>query len=336
MTTATVSAPVPGHYRPSRLTVIRYVVGYAAILGTIPYLALKFAWLSGSTIGFRDTSLASDNSIVVLNGVTAGMDLIAVLIALAFTHAWGQRLPAWLVIVPMWVATGLLVPIAIMLPLAGMGELVASDASSTDPGVLEPWVQPMVYGGFAWQGVMLVIAFLLYARVRWAAVFTARTEAARPGATHAVQKALATGTALAAALIALGYLGVAVGAFTQGRESMPVTGHLVYAMHGVLVIAGAGGLLAMVRRWRGPFWLPLALAWTGAGGMFAWGAWTLTVVLADTALSGGAQTPVLDNMLNFGKLVLGVVIGVTSLMLLAERPATNPAAHPRRSRFDQA
>lgn len=73
---------------------VRLFVGWAAVLGTLPYLAL-------------------------------------------------------FILVPVWVGTGFLVPIAALLP--------AMDFSGTQP-FLESWVQPLVYGGFAWQGVMLAAA----------------------------------------------------------------------------------------------------------------------------------------------------------------------------------
>ena len=53
----------------------RRVIGWAAVLGTLPYLALKAAWLAGSTIGVVDTTTFADGSVFVLNAVTAAMDV---------------------------------------------------------------------------------------------------------------------------------------------------------------------------------------------------------------------------------------------------------------------
>ena len=102
---------------------VAFIVGYGAIACAVPYLALKIVWLAGGTLGVADTAMMSDPSMFVLNLVTAGMDVIAIALALAFTYAWGQRIPAWLVLPPVWVATGLLVKFVLAVPLmtaAGM------------------------------------------------------------------------------------------------------------------------------------------------------------------------------------------------------------------------
>ena len=63
-------------------------------------MALKVVWLSGGTIGVADVSMMREPSMIALNAVTAGMDLVAIVIAMAFTHRWGLRIPAWLVLPP--------------------------------------------------------------------------------------------------------------------------------------------------------------------------------------------------------------------------------------------
>lgn len=185
----------------ARFPAVRLAVGYAAIAGTVPYLVLKTMWLTGSSVGVVDRAFLRDPSVLVLNGVTAGMDVVVILVALALTHRWGERLPAWLVLTPMWVGTGFLAPIAVALPVVALGEALTSAAPPSvavaSPALpLEPWVQPMVYAGFAWQGVTLLAAFVLYARVRWAEVF--RPSIAPLGAAHAAHAAVANGAALLA------------------------------------------------------------------------------------------------------------------------------------------
>lgn len=167
---------------------LRLVVGWAAVLGTLPYLALKAAWLAGSTIGVADPAVFRDGSVFVLNAVTAGMDLVAIVVALAFTYSWGQRIPGLVVLVPVWVGTGFLIPIAVLLPTMDF---------SGSQSFLEPWVQPLVYGGFAWQGVMLAAAFFFYARERWGFVF--RVDTGQVPAAGAVRAVAAYAGALLAA-----------------------------------------------------------------------------------------------------------------------------------------
>ena len=55
---------------------------------------------------------------VIGNILTTGMDLSAVVLALALIQPWGRRLPAWSVIVVAGAATGLLAPILIGVPWA--------------------------------------------------------------------------------------------------------------------------------------------------------------------------------------------------------------------------
>ncbi|WP_445269870.1 hypothetical protein [Streptomyces sp. DSM 41634] len=86
-----------------------------------------------------DRELAEGSTLFVANLATMAMDGVAVFIALAFTHRWGQRLPAWLVLFPMWIATGYLAPIVTIAPSIGLS---AQDAVDKDP---EPFLASWVY-----------------------------------------------------------------------------------------------------------------------------------------------------------------------------------------------
>lgn len=324
-----IAAPVPLVPHRDRLRTARLVVGYAAVLGTLPYLTLKAIWLGGGTLGFTDLTMAHDSTMFALNTVTAGLDLVAIGIALAFTHDWGQRIPAWLVLVPIWVGTGLLAPMAIGLPVVGAGEL-ASDEPAAAMSFLEPWVQPMVYGGFAWQGVALLTAFVLYARVRWPEVFTSRLADQPRGATHPVQVVIANGAAVLTVGIAALHLAHAFGSaigYPDAVAAQRVTStYLVDGIHGVLAVLGAVGVLWTVHRFRAGtrLVLPLTLTWLGAGAMFAWGLWGLVNVLGTTALTRGAEAMPLLHLNDLAKVLAGLVIGLAALMFLAERRRATP------------
>src|SRR5882672_8573046 len=101
-----------------RMHLARAIAGYGAIVFMFPYLALKVAWLSGNAVGFNDGSLVSKPGMIAANAISFGMDFVAVGLALTFTHRWGLRVPAWLVLFPMWVATGFLPPAVLIAPLA--------------------------------------------------------------------------------------------------------------------------------------------------------------------------------------------------------------------------
>ncbi|MQA27420.1 MAG: hypothetical protein GEU94_18590 [Micromonosporaceae bacterium] len=296
----------------------RQITGYAAIAGTLPYLTLKFAWLTGNDLGVTDSAFMRDTSIYALNLFTAGMDLYAIMLAVTFAHAWGQRMPAPLVLFPIWVGTGFLAPIIAGVPVVGAVVAIAGtqESGSGSEGLpLAPWVQPLVYGGFAWQGVFLLTAFLLYAKVRWARVFSARVDAAP----SPVGRWAATGYAG----VALGLLTAAVhlsrafgsdlGLTPALADARTPTWYAVEGIHGLAALAGAAGLLMLARRtpprWR--FWIPVALAWIGAGAMFSWGFWSLVNVLGATLLAGGTSTA---DLALTGAQTLGGLLLATALL----------------------
>lgn len=148
----------------------RLVVCAATVVACVPYLALKVAWLAGSSVGIRPGVAGAemhDERYVVGNLVTVGMELVAIALLLALTFPWGRRVPGWLLAVPVWVAAGLLAPIALALPAGLVLQAVAGGAaSSTDDG-LEGWVYAVVYGGFVLQAVGVLAAFGWHARERW-------------------------------------------------------------------------------------------------------------------------------------------------------------------------
>ncbi|MEU3833705.1 hypothetical protein [Streptomyces microflavus] len=110
MTANRTSAPYPPPYRIGR---VRTVARVLAIVSCVPYVGLKAAWMAGSRVGIPDGSPLLDGGalLVVGNGVTVLMDACVVVLALLLTRPWGLRVPAWLLVVPMWVASGLLLPV---------------------------------------------------------------------------------------------------------------------------------------------------------------------------------------------------------------------------------
>src|SRR6266540_2526383 len=117
-----------------------------------------------------DKSTVAEPSMLALNILSFCMDVVAVLLALTFTHGWGLRAPAGPTLFPMWVGTGFLAPIAVAWPiivLAVMLGLGSGQRASSAPALLEPWVPKMVYTLFVGQWLTLMTAFILYARARW-------------------------------------------------------------------------------------------------------------------------------------------------------------------------
>ena len=87
------------------------------------------------------------------------------------------------------------------------------------------------------------------------------------------------------------------------------------------ILSVAAGVLMMVHGIgrRVPFWLPLAMTWVGSGAMFGWGLWLMINVLGQTALLRGAESMALVHLAGLLRLVVGLVMGLLTVFLLAER-----------------
>jgi hypothetical protein len=328
-----------------RLTVARFVAGYMVVAAALPYLTLKLAWQTGHTIGLNDPALFHDGAMFALNLFTAGMDAVAVLVALTLTHRWGARVPAWLVLLPMWVGTGFLAPIVIVGPFAAAyaafagGSVVAGDAP------VEPWVYGIVYTGFVCEGLGLLAAFVLYARTRWPAAFRTRVGESSPGATHRLQVLIARPAAILAVLMAAFHLAWALdvsaglpAAVLANRSAIP---RMVDGLLGALALIAAFGVLMLLRPdGRARTWVPLILTWVGAASLFAWGGWVLLAVLSASPLERGAERPAMLNLVALGETLAGLLIATVAAFALTERdersrfPATDPAT-PSEARADR-
>ncbi|WP_228694829.1 hypothetical protein [Amycolatopsis japonica] len=243
---------------PPKISSARLIVCYAAILGTLPYLTLKASWVTGGSLGLRDPSFVDSDLMLLANLATGGMDVVAVVLALAFTYSWGRRIPAPLVLFPIWIGTGLLAPIVLDLPV------IVADLSTAQLAEmpLENWVWAVVYGGFAWQGILLLTAFVLYARDRWWFVVTGTVKPGTIGAAGVLGVAAALVCAAFHTIWAFGPGGIAA----RGQD-------IVIAVLTLLAV------LALANVSRGRFWPRLVLVWTGAGAMAGTGAWGLFAAL---------------------------------------------------------
>lgn len=302
------------------------MVGYGAIASALPYLALKLVWLAGGRLGVADDRMMREPSMVALNLLTAGMDLVAIGIALAFTHEWGRKIPAWLVLPPMWVATGLLAKFVTGVPILAAVEALWSETSGRPiAGPVQPWVYTVVYTGFLGIGVGLMLAFVLHARERWRDVL----EASAPPSnrrTQSVEVPLAAAAAIMAVAVGALHLawafGAEIGVSQQIAAQRGLSSSLMNSLDAAIMIAGAAGVLMLVhgRSGRMPFWIPLTLTWVGGGFLFAWGLWHMVVVLGNTPLPRGGGM-VLVNFASLVRLIAGLVIGVLMLFVIAAKEA---------------
>ncbi|RFS85657.1 hypothetical protein D0T12_11655 [Actinomadura spongiicola] len=324
------------HRGPGRL---RLAVCAVTVAACVPYLTIKLAWLSGSTVGWNDAEAAKSSALYVGNAITMGMDAVAVLVVLAFTFPWGRRVPAWMVLTPIWVGAGLLAPIGLALPIGVAVQTLFSDEPLIQSGAgdeLQSWVYGVVYTGFTVQGVGLLVAFLLYARDRWPDVFTVRTKDVARGATHGLQVLMARTAGVFAAVFAAVQFYWAFGGTAGIRaEELARRGpahQTIDGVMGLLAVAGAVTLLLIVQRGRRParFAVPLAGAWIGTGATFAWSLYELLTVLSQPEFLDSGSTSALNLTVLCG-LLAGLLMGVTGAVLLAERGANAQSARPTAS-----
>lgn len=248
----------------------------ATTLGTLPYLVLKVSWLTGNPVGVTDPALIGSASMVALNAATVVLDAAVVVLAFTLASARARRLPAVTVLLPAWVATGLLGPIALVgAPAAAF----AAASGSGDALGLAGWVRPMVYGGFAWQAVFLLALFALHARRRWSAAV--RRPAPVDGPVAALLRACAVGGVTTAVLSAA----LAVLGGVQDGGWVAVLGGVTNA---VFALAGAVGTVALVRG-RARRRVAVVAAWAGSAALFAGGLWTAVTTLGTTDLAAAGN-----------------------------------------------
>ena len=255
-----------------------------AVLACLPYLVLKLMWLGGSTVGLNDLALARSTTMQVANLGTVGMELVGAALAVALVLPVGQRLPSWLVQVPMFVGTGLLGGILVLLPVE---MLLSAGDSHTPAAAAEPiqgWVYAMVYGGFAVLGVCLLTIFGRHTWQRWAVP----GGWLRPLGTYAAVPRRDGWTALTQAgfMVVLCVTEVVVTA-RAGR----LGGHPVMAV--VMASASAAGVVARVfrapRSVRGV--VPLMLVYCGSAAVAAWGLYFTVVLAVPNPLRGEGAVP---------------------------------------------
>ncbi|MEV0199868.1 hypothetical protein [Nonomuraea sp. NPDC050691] len=328
----------PAHAHPAatrdeeRAGIGRVTAAVVATAAILPYLTIKILWLTGHPVGVTDRAFLEDPAVVGLNAMTFGMDAVALVLALSFTTRRGMRLPGWLVLLPLWVASGLLGIVVATVPLAF---LVQGPSLLETGGPVRPWVYATVYIGFIVQGVCLLTAFALYARDRWAYPLLAPLAWRQAGPSAAFRRVVATGALGVSVLLGGTRLYWAAGGDAGLPPAMAAAPHSFNAavqdgLRGLLAVGGAAALLAVVRaRGRGPLWRPLTVAWLGSGTMFGWGLYAVLLVVTGAPLGGGPSGAL--GLVQLFETLTGLVMGMCGAFLLAERSGVGhvqAAEHP--------
>ena len=279
----------------------------------LPYLVLKLVWTLDIPVGITDRSVLSSNGWVAGNALMAVIQLVGLLLVLALIRPRAQRLPAWLLLVPAWVGTGLLFQVSVGAALAAAFSSASQTSSASTEGI-QSWVFVMVYSAFAGQGAALAIAFACYVRVRWGGLLSVRSGDVVTGRTvgagswrenHLAQIALAVAGMAVAVVAVCGYW-AAGGSFGPSAAQPDPSSALQASRVGGAVTA-AVGLFGLAGRWGGHtrLWLPATLIWIGSGAVAAFDGLMLLLFLMlppGTTESGWTLTDTL--------LVIKVVIGV--------------------------
>ncbi len=295
----------------------------AALVATLPYLTLKTAWLAGSTVGIPEGSVLRDSgpALVVANATTLAMDVALAVLVLLLTRPWGMRLPAWLLTVPAFTATGLLTPIAIGFP--GQWLIRAAGAADTPPDArpfLEPWVFNVVYTGFIIQALALAGLFVPYARDRWGGRWQGRLGARMPAAARVAAGA----AALAAVAVAGAHLywacGGSAGLTGTSAGAETATARMMHGVHALTTLAAVVAALVLARGGRAGARIPLAVAWTASSAAACWGAWLLIAAVVNV-FEASRQAPVALLFAYAGQMITGgLVAAVLTRFLTARRP----------------
>jgi hypothetical protein len=249
----------------------------------LPYLFLKVVWTLDMPIGISDRSMLDGGGWVAANALMAAVQLIALAVVLLLVRPAGRRLPAWLLLFPVWVGTGLLFDVAVGSALVGL-ESAQSNGSGMDTGGIEPWVYMLVYASFAGQGVALAIAFACHVRARWGSLLGRRTGDVvvriRAGARswpeeHLAQLAQVTAVLALVTAVAAAYWAAGGSVGLPAEQEPPSSAMQLARVAGV--ITASAGLLGLAGRWgtRTRFWVPAGLTWLGSGAMTAFDTFTL-------------------------------------------------------------
>ncbi|MFE9630187.1 hypothetical protein [Streptomyces sp. NPDC006463] len=302
----------------------RRILRAVALAATVPYLTLKSAWLAGSQVGIPDGSVLREPGLffIAANSVTLAMDACVILLVLVLTRPSGIRFPAWLLTVPVFVASGLLTPILLGFPgqllVRGLGFGVDEAAKAAQEPFLDPWVFNVVYAGFTIQGLALAGLFVPYARERWGRRWQGVLGQRLPSSTGVVAGAAAAAGLAVAAVYAYWAFGGTAWLGAERAAAYSAETAVVSVAHGMCALAAGAGALLLARGGHVPARWPLGLAWIGAGATLSWGTWMLVTSLGPQL--DGSEGPAAEILLAYaGQMITGSLAATVLTRFLISR-----------------
>jgi hypothetical protein len=295
---------------------MRKIGGYGAAIALTPYLLIKIAWTFGI---FLPNESMGDPEWRAINATTAVLALVGILLAMAFSRPWGERLPAWLVIPPVWVGTGLLVPMVVLAPVLGPAAVVRDEAA----GAAAPWAyeQIFVIASLVGVGLGLPTALAGYAKARWPEALGGPIDCGElPGHTRQLQVPLARIVAVGCVILGLTKvywaLGGTIGIDLVRLDDRDLWWHLLTMSTGVWSLAGAWGILVLTSR-RGfrRFLPPMMAGWVSSGMLFSYN--LFFAMRADSQAS--PEYPLARVLSTEAGIVLGVLMALIILLVLHDR-----------------
>lgn len=313
--------PGPLHASPApadRWTRLRGIGGLGAAVAVTPYLLIKIVWSFGLLVPTEEMAGADWRAV---NAATACLAAVGIALAAAFSRPWGERLPAWLVALPVWVGTGLLVPMLLLAPVLGP----AAVNRDREAGAPDFWVyeQVLVMVSLLGVGVGLPLALAGYARARWPEALGGPLAYPEPvGGTRRLQVTLARMVAVGCVLLGCVKAFWAAGGVTaldaDALDRRDLWWHLLSASTAVWAFAGAWGTLVLTaRRGSRGFLPPMAAAWVSSGMLFSYSVYGLLTL---TGLQQPSpELPLAAALTREGGAVLGVAMVLTLLLTLHDR-----------------
>ena len=164
------SSPTGTRAKPGRLGT---AAAWISAIFCLPYLVLKVVWAFGVPLGIADRSVLDSDGWVAANALMAAIELAGLLVVLALIRPWSHRLPAWLLLFPVWVGPDFSSKSSA--PRWSACSPPSRGWEARPRGVPTVGVRDDVFG-LRGQGIALAIAFACHVRGRWGGLLSTRTD----------------------------------------------------------------------------------------------------------------------------------------------------------------